>query len=388
MNLRQTADAVGIEQYPEALEAFFEKPADMKKSLKQICFLQEQYDLFGEFIDEAEASARQILDDSAYCAWVATAAAFVLESSVQQACTLPAAGGWEKPVDRWLLLHILIPQIMASVAEYQARGFSEDELQSLMCAYKKNIRIVARNKGKPGLDKGYYTWLCLYAKARIFEAGGFEFELRNLPAAACWLQNRSTGEVLAVMCRGTFHRSGRLPLGSRNFEDEAGAFTVVFSEDAENYYGHSFVGNQVTLTAQTFPKALWHCFAEPGTPCLSMHIPAGTDISQPALERAFAEARQILRQRFPEHSGDVIYCNSWLLDPKLEELLGESSRIVGFMKRFAKFPQKDGGTAALSFVFGNVGNYADLPENTGLERKLKALYLAGNCIYAYCGIIV
>ena len=84
----------------------------------------------------------------------------------------------------------------------------------------------------------------------------------------------------------------------------------------------------------------------------------------------------------------VVFCASWLLNPRLKHLLGEQSRIVQFGECFVKYPIQDAGVGVLNFVFGKVPeDLTDLPENTSLHRKLKKLYLEGDCIHTYSGAL-
>ena len=83
-----------------------------------------------------------------------------------------------------------------------------------------------------------------------------------------------------------------------------------------------------------------------------------------------------------------MYCSSWLLDPQLGELLGENANITGFQNRYIRHPQKSAGMHVFGFVFPKrYGSFETLPEDSGLRRKLKQLYLDGGHIYAYAGVI-
>ena len=84
----------------------------------------------------------------------------------------------------------------------------------------------------------------------------------------------------------------------------------------------------------------------------------------------------------------VVFCASWLLNPRLKQILGAQSRIVQFGECFVKYPIQDAGVGVLNFVFDKVpDDLTDLPENTSLQRKLKKLYLEGDCIHTYSGAI-
>ena len=119
-----------------------------------------------------------------------------------------------------------------------------------------------------------------------------------------------------------------------------------------------------------------------------MHILAGADISVAATKRSIEMARALVQERFPEFTGRLVYCSSWLLDPGLTELLGEESKISGFQRLYTRHPQKSSGMHVFGFVFPkNYGSFDKLPENTRLMRLLKQLYLNGGYNYAYAGVI-
>ena len=76
-------------------------------------------------------------------------------------------------------------------------------------------------------------------------------------------------------------------------------------------------------------------------------------------------------------------------NPRLREIQGAQSRITQFEECFVKYPNKDTtGGAVFSFVFvRKPANLEDLQEDTSLQRKLKKLYLEGDCIHTYSGAI-
>ena len=212
--------------------------------------------------------------------------------------------------------------------------------------------------------------------------------MRTLPKAAIYLKNKESGQVLPVMCEGTFHRSGQQALGSAGYTDEAGAFTCHFREDEENYYGYGCHDHVVADHEEAFAKTAWEVAIAPGTPCLGMHIPAGADISVGATKNAITLARQIVKERYPEFTGSLVYCASWLLDPGLTQMLGDESKISGFQRLYTRHPQKSSGMHVFGFVFPkNYGSFDKLPENTRLMRILKQHYLNGGYNYAFAGVI-
>lgn len=392
MDLRQIADALGIDTFPDGLGSIYDalsivgKPACDLTLIEQ---LETEHGIFGEYYDVVRETARKINTDPVRSVWVRIAAKYALEGSAEQAYEIPEPTFDGTQMNDLLLLYILLPQIPLSIDTYRARGFSEEELADLLKAYRESIRIVESRVGRPAINKGYYNWLLHFSKALIFKTMGLQFELKCLPETVVWLRNRKSGLLVPLMTKGTFHSSGVQPLGSFGYTDAVGSFTPKFSEDAENYYGNGVFENVVSIYSRVFPKSVWQCVGCPGDPCLSMHIPRGADISREATLDACRSAIRIMRERYPEHGGRLVFCRSWLLNPTLKMIQGEHARIIQFMECFTKYPNLDPtGSAMFGFVFnGRPENLADLPEDTSLRRKLKKLYLDGGCLHSYSGVI-
>lgn len=392
MELREIADTLGITAYPDTLEeiyrtTFAENACACDVSL--IDQLQAEYDIFGAYYAVVRETAQKINADPVRSVWVRVAAQYAMDSGPQHAEEIPEPVYDGTAMNDLLLLYIILPQIPGSIKEYRSRGFSEAELSDLLKAYKGSLHILESRTGRPQINKAYYRWLLHFSKVQIFKTMGLQFGLGTLPKLAAWLRNRHTGQLVPVMTGGTFHASGMQQLGSLGYTDEAGAFSPAFSEDSENYYGYGAFDNAVDRDCRTFPKKDWQCVATPEDKCLVMHIPRGADISRETTLNACKSAIRILRERFPEHNARMVFCASWLLNPTLKQIQGESSRITQFMECFTKYPNRDpAGKAVLGFVFGKqYNNPADLPEDTSLQRKLKKLYMDGKCLHSYSGAI-
>lgn len=392
MELSKIAESIGIEKYPAELDAIY---ASMPKNDEPACDLalieqlQNEYNVFGEFYDLVVEMAKVINADENRSIWIKVAVEFAKDKSVAQARRVPVPKADGTQLTAILPLYILIPMIPMGIAEYRRRGFSEEVVVGAARSFGGAIRTVKTHTGMPGINWLYYYWQILFAKAAIFRTGGLQFELRVLPEAAVYLKNRTTGEIAVLMYKGLIHASGEQPVGSLNYEDDTGAFTVQFREDAENYYGHAVRTGLIDKAESAYSKTEWICAARPGDQCLSLHIPRGADISKDALNAAIAQAYAIVEERYPEHNPVGLFGSSWILDPKLIGFTGEKSKITNLIRMFNVYPQKTGGKGPFGYVFPkNCDNYADLPEDTTLQRKMKQLYLDGDCIHEYAGVIV
>lgn len=389
--LREIADRLGLGAYPESLEEIFESQKGSSEpacDLAEINRLQEKYDLFGEFYDMVKESAKKINADPDLNAYTRAAIMYNKNSDRTNAIKLPSPQMTGRIETDFLMLHITIPMIEDSFRELNRRGFTWEQQADAREVYKRSIRIVQWRTDYPGINGGYFSWLALYCRVGIFMTGGFWFEIKQLYSRALWIRNRESGRLIPLM-QGNFYRDGTMMVGSKGYEDAEGSFVAEYSEDAENFYGHGCVDNVVSRESVAYPKSLWESAGRPGEYCLSIHVPPKTDVSREATLKACREGMQMVAEYFPEFEmTNVVFCASWLLNPRLKEIQGEQSRITQFMECFVKYPILCPGQTVLSFVFGKIPeDLHDLQEDTSLRRKLKKLYLAGDCIHSFTGAL-
>lgn len=390
MELRQIADAIGIGEYmPELDEIYATLPRTDAPAcdLETIDRLQADYDTFGEFYELVRAVAIEINNDPKRSAWIKTAAEYCKDHTRGQINKIPVPKADGTVVTSMLPLYILVSMLPSSVEEYRRRGFSEKEIGLCMHRIWDGMRIVKRQTGMPGINKTYFTWQTLFAKTKIIEfEEGLQFELKKVGDAAVYIRNKTTGQILPLVCSGTVHASGLQMLGSIGFEDADGSFDPTFSEDEENIYGYSS-NDTVSTTLQTFPKSQWEVYLRPGDDFISFHIPEGADISLDSVVSQFKKARQVIKERFPEHKGYDIFGSSWIFDPSLLEIVKPESKIAQLRTIFTLYPVKSNGDSIFSFVFeSKPANLEQLPEDSSLRRGLKKMYLEGRYNHIYAGI--
>lgn len=393
MEFSKIAEAIGIEKkYPEEMDAIYaamSSDCEPACDLKLIEQLQNDHNIFAEFYDLVVEMANVINADEKRSAWVKAAVAYCKDKPVFFARRVPVPKPDGTQLTAILPLYILIPLIPMGIAEYRRRGFSEEEIARIVKAYAGGLRIVKQHTGMHGINALYFWWQMLFAKAVIFYSNNLQFELRELPEAAVYLKSRKTGDLAILMYKGLIHASGEQPVGSLGYEDDTDAFTVQFREDDENYYGHAVHTGLIDKTESAFSKSEWICAARPGDQCLSLHIPKKADISPETMKAAVSQAYELAAQRYPEYHPVGVFGSSWILDPKLIGFTGEQSKITSLIRMFNVYPQKTGGRSPFGYVFPkNCVNYEELPEDTSLQRKMKQLYLNGDCIHEYAGVIV
>lgn len=265
-----------------------------------------------------------------------------------------------------------------------ARGISESQIREELLALEGGINdYKVRHDGAPGYH--LMGWNQLKIDGKLFYVGRLQIELTTFRTQSVVFEN-SEGDAVALANGETYHRDGAV-LGSFGYEDEEGSFTPTVTETDNAYIGHPY--DTIGYCSQdevTLPKSEWRVRIKYGDPVISLHIPkAGGAFTKEVLDATFDEIRAFMKRHFPDFDYRALVCGSWLLDPQLEELLGEESNIVKFGKRFSLIAKKSRGEYPMYFVFGRALDqkidYTTLPEDTRLQRVLKAHYISGKVIY-------
>ena len=123
----------------------------------------------------------------------------------------------------------------------------------------------------------------------------------------------------------------------------------------------------IVCNGQTYPE---------GTPVLNVHIPAGEPLDIGEVRASMDYAPKFFMRYFQRPS-TLFICHSWLLSPQLKELLQVDSRIMQFQNQFSVY-EVDQERQAEERVFGHIEeNPEAYPEETSLQKKMKASLLAG-----------
>lgn len=116
---------------------------------------------------------------------------------------------------------------------------------------------------------------------------------------------------------------------------------------------------------------------------LDVHIPGGGSLKPALCLESYKRAAAFYKKRFGDEN-IVIGCYSWLLSPDLDALLPESSNILAFAHQYTLTETvPDEGFDFLGYAFGIHGKPEDLntlPEDSSLQRALKAWLLEGNIL--------
>ena len=353
----------------------------MKELVKK---LQEKYNLFPVHYDAVLKGAEELEKYPEKKEWVKKQAEEYGRRTFRDCRDMELPEFGVSLVDDMLALFMLLPNVESMVEQYKKRGLPYDKALEQIDGC---ITAVQRRRGREGIDRRYFDWLANYFKCMIFQGGVFRVEVGIHKRPAMVLRHCCTGRYEIMMTDGTYHRSGNV-LGSAGCTDTEGSFEADFCETETEYTGCLAKNGLVSPVRVTLSKKEWEVYLKQGDATLSLHIPKGAELTRENIQSSVKEAWETAKKVYPEYDIKAVHCYSWLLNPKLAEIVGENSKIGIFGSSFLRYPSKTDGMDVFGFVFPQMHDgYETLPENTRLERGLKKLYMEGGYLLNTAGVI-
>lgn len=164
-----------------------------------------------------------------------------------------------------------------------------------------------------------------------------------------------------------------------------------FVQEADHVEGHLVnpASGSIAPTATCLPTAGFRQVVAPGTPVLSLHIPAGADLTPAVVDESLRAARSFFTAcGIP---AEVCICYSWMLNPQLAEFFAQSSRVLMLANRFARIAVPGGQGGMDRFVFATDRPLAQITPaelRTSLQHKLYAYRTAGNILPDFGGVML
>lgn len=394
MTFSEIVKSLGMDTYPEAMDAFYDRVLAGEKPLFDralIDRLHETRELFGQYYEAVVRGYEDLLTKENAFAYACTAALYMQNVDQTGAKKIPLPEPDGTPALDMLPLMIELPMVDQGIRELVKRGYTPaDAEKAMVTVFRGDIAVNVRRHGRPGLDKLYFNWITNYLYAMLFPCGGFRFNLATNPGTCYVLRNRETGAVAVLLHARDIHHTGEI-LGSAGLTDTEGSFHVEFTETDTEYTGWPCdKKGYVQKELAHYPKSQWEIAVAPGDSMIALHLPGGMKLSREITLQAARDAFAHAKKYYADFAPKAIHCGSWLLNPELVEPLGESSNIMAFASAFHLHPTKCAGQGVFNFVFKTSVNpdLTTLPEDTRLQRWLKAKYLAGGFNRNFGGFIL
>ena len=392
IELMALSERLGIAEYPELLEGAFEalpKEAPAPDLAGTLARLHAQFAPFGDYYEFLMQGAEEITRDRDLLLWLSLGVAYCKDLSDLEAARFPIPS-LDESVARAAFPAILIAlEFPETVKRYRARGFDEEQIKRNLSNLGRNIHVHEITQGRVALSAGLYCWMTHYAKALIFDEMGFNFQAWKWHDEAILLRHRTSGEYAFLMLKGKFTANGTVA-GMRGKEDEPALFEATVEETEDAFIGYRANGQRVSTVRERFEKSDWEATLRPGDDVINFHIPRGADLSPDHVEKSIATGASLMERYYPERSFKYTVCTSWMLDPKLLNVLPESSKISQFIRHFYLHPSGDtAGVACMNYVFpGETCPTEELSEKSSLQRGIKSMMLQNEFIFWTSGIWV
>ncbi len=265
--------------------------------------------------------------------------------------------------------------VPAMIEKLLAAGFPREIAENTAREIDGEIVAPLENGGSPGLNGHLVKWFRCFLRGDIVRIGRFNFERGKAFGGAIRVYRNGCGELVTLAWNQPINSQG----GAVQQGEET-AFFALGEESCGTISGHRVAMGRAQRERTVLPADEWTLALQAGDPVVHLHIPAGERFDPEYVERSYKEAFSVLEHCWKDWKPKALVCRSWLMEPALEQLLPPGSNILAFQKPFVPFPSR-GRESALENVFGFVPeSYGSLPENTSLQRALKAYYLSGRCI--------
>jgi hypothetical protein len=276
----------------------------------------------------------------------------------------------------------MLPEL---VTELEKQGIPEAVIRESF----KDVEIWIQSyrkyhKGQVGLDRLEWVFRTLTGKVRRF--GSLQFEEVTYEFPFLIFENRQSGEFQALACPDLMIDQDGYISGTngRSIKRETKTYLEIGDQTLTGYLVDLKSGTMKMDTPVRLNREEWEFKLVPGEKAVAVHIPEGSDLSSDSIDSSFYTAKNY-------YENQILVCDSWLLDPHLEHILPETSKIISFMKRFHKMPVLTGHPQILERVMGFDFTMEELEHfscTTSLQASLKKYLSDGNEMFTTAGFML
>lgn len=207
--------------------------------------------------------------------------------------------------------------------------------------------------------------------------------LRFVPQLLAWHQARHIPEAVTAATLADFGRNLAI---NRRVHQRFGMDTYVWLTHA--FSGRLFQVGRLQYLLHQPPASI------PGVDndewIVGIHIPEDGGLDVTAVRESLAQAGAFFAQYFPQKPVRTANCESWLLDPYLQEQLDPAANIAQFAALFAPYGEpRDEPTDAVYFTFRtrSMDHLDQLPRTTSLQKLVLDRIAAGGIWQVGCGTV-
>lgn len=284
---------------------------------------------------------------------IASSARFVglVDDAVATVASHARRGTDDPYADRLLCALASVP---AARARHARRGIAHDITRATLGDLALWCQHTQRHLGRPGLCEDAFAWSQEYLRGDLVRLGAYQFAPSVFDAPFVALRHRET-RALVTLALPTQHTT--TSLAGRVVDPSTGA-----PHDA----------------ASTFDPRVWEVALAPGTPMLSLHIPADCALSLAGVLDAIADAYAFFAREPGAPRPRGVWGVAWLLDPQVRALIPRHEGVRDLQRACHLFPSTMPEAKTIRRLFGPEATRASIavmPRDamTSLQRAVADL---------------
>ena len=231
-------------------------------------------------------------------------------------------------------------------------------------------------EGKPGIIFDSFGWLRNYVEGRLFRLGRMEYKLRDFPHTVEVYRHKENGRVIALSADGICYNQEGYVVA----EEKSACKAELQKSDSEVRGVEISPKGMSTNRTITLSLDEWDHVLGEGEQVIDVHIPAGGGLTPAACEDSMNKVAGFFASFFPDVKTRAFYCNSWIFNTQLEEIL-PGSNLTKFMAELYLFPVPSDRWDGFRFVFCR--HYDDLsqaPRDSRLQRGMLDILESGGSL--------
>jgi len=342
----------------------------------------DKYKFYREHFPLVEQASAMIADDDDMLTYV-----YVLISVIGHKADLkylPVPDRQRVDTD-FLPLFSLLWYIEDMVAAMEKRGLPFEVISDTLHGFEAETDDHLELYGRRGISP-YVGWFLHFLRGEIIRVGRLNFEMTTFSRPVRVYEK--DGDIKILIDGADMHKDGMM-FGSAGQTDEGSKYRAEISESDGSVTGYA-----VNALGECVPEKVTICgyreVLRRGDPIINVHIPAKDPFNARICEESYENARRIFAKHYPEFEYKAFCCFSWMMEKRLYEIMGRDTNITLFADKFHAFPQR----SAAKDVYGNLFHVlpdtptSELPENTSMQRKVKAYMLEGKYFYEKGGVFL
>ena len=227
---------------------------------------------------------------------------------------------------------------------------------------------------------GVIRWSTIVSYLELFPIGTITLEPFDNSVAWHGFKNKDGEKIILMQEDRRIRKDGQIDGVNEVFDY---AFTTIFKEDEDYYYGNPVDPYGVVLKdVVKLAKRDWNPFPKENDWFLEFHVSSANPYTIENFQESLYKGIEFFKKYYPDRNFVCIRGFSWLFSPQLKYIIDENKGNISRIKKCGyTVPTATGEGNVFNFVFHKVDiKPEEIPETTSLYRGIKKFLLEGGRI--------